>query len=137
MRIVFDTNIYIAAALKGGFSENIIEMAALRAVMLITSEEILTELKQKLLAKFYWKENEADFFINYIRKISEVIRISEVVSVISRDPDDNKILACAKEGKVDLIVSADQDLIKLKVFEGIAIIHPKTLSYTFPRYFKR
>lgn len=137
MRIVFDTNIFIAAALKGGFSENIIEMAALRAVILVTSEEILIELKQKFLAKFYWKENEADFFINYIRKISEVIRISEVVSVISRDPDDNKILVCAKEGKADLIVSADQDLIKLKVFEGIAIIHPKTLSYTFPKYFKK
>lgn len=137
MRIVLDTNVFIAAALKGGFSENIIEMAALRVVVLITSEEILAELKQKLLAKFYWKENEADFFIGYMRKISEIVRISETVSVISRDPDDNKILACAKEGKADLIVSADQDLIKLKVFEGIAIIHPKTLSYTFPKYFKK
>jgi putative PIN family toxin of toxin-antitoxin system len=136
MRIVFDTNIFIAAALKGGFSENIMEMAAARIVMLITSEEILAELKQKLLAKFYWRENEADFFISYIRKISEIIPISETVSVISRDPDDNKILACAKEGKANLIVSADQDLIKLKVFEGVAIIHPKTLSYTFPKYFK-
>lgn len=136
MRIVFDTNIFIAAALKGGFSENIIELAVLRVVTLVTSEEILTELKYKLLTKFHWPENEVDFFIKRTREVSEIVSVPETIFIVKHDPDDNKILGCAKSGKVDLIVSADQDLIKIKVFEGIAIVHPKTLSYTFPKYFK-
>ena len=49
MRVVFDTNIFIAAALKGGFSEDIIKMAAGGLVTLVCPEEILTELNQKLV----------------------------------------------------------------------------------------
>lgn len=59
------------------------------------------------------------------------------ISIVTRDPDDNKILECALAGKADLIVTLDQDLIKLKNFRGIGIIHPKTLSWTFPEYFKK
>ena len=65
-----------------------------------------------------------------------MIEITEKVSIVTRDPDDNKILECALSGKVDIIVTADQDLIKLKVFNGIAIIHPKTLAWIFPDYIK-
>lgn len=61
---------------------------------------------------------------------------SEQLSIISRDPKDNKILECAFFGDADIIVTFDQDLIKLKKFRGIGIIHPKTLSWTFPEYFK-
>lgn len=63
--------------------------------------------------------------------------IIEKVSVITRDPEDNKILECALSGKADLVVTSDQDLIKLKVFHGTGIVHPKTLSWTFPEYFKK
>jgi len=41
------------------------------------------------------------------------------------------------DGKADLIVSSDQDLIQLKTFQGIGVIHPKTLSWILPEYFKK
>ena len=40
------------------------------------------------------------------------------------DPDDNKILECAVAGEVDIIVTQDNHLLKLKEFEGIAILSP-------------
>lgn len=138
MRVVFDTNVFIAAALKGGFAEDIIELAETAGlVTLITSEEILLELRQKLLYKFDKSESNVDFFIGKVRNIAEVVSITERTSVVSRDPEDNNILECALSGKADLIVTADQDLIKLKTFRGIGIVHPKTLSWTFPDYFKK
>lgn len=137
MRIVFDTNIFIAAALKGGFSEDIIKMASSNLLTLVCSEEILDELEHKLIKKFDWSKKDIQFFIDTIREISEMAQIEEKLSVITRDVDDNKILECALAGKADLIVSSDQDLIKLKKFKDIAIIHPKTLSWTFPEYFKK
>ena len=137
MRVVFDTNIYIAAVLRGSFSEDIIEMAATTdLVTLIASEEIFLELSHKLIKKFHWSEKNTQFFVNQMKDICEVVKVNEVVSVIKRDPDDNKILACALFGKADLIVSADHDLIALKSYKGIGIIHPKTLYWTFPKYFK-
>jgi putative PIN family toxin of toxin-antitoxin system len=138
MKVVFDTNVFIAAALKGAFAEEIIELAETTdLITLITSEEILSELKQKLLYKFDKSESNVDYFIEKVRNIAGIVSVTKRVSVVTRDPDDNKILECALSGKADLIVTSDQDLIKLKTFRGIGLVHPKTLSWTFPEYFKK
>lgn len=137
MRVVFDTNVLIAAALRGGFAEDLIALADKKVITLITSQHILKELRRKLLLKFDTSEEDISFFINKIQQIAETVEEKETIRAIVRDPDDNKILACAVSGNADLIVSADQDLIKLKRFRGIGIVHPKTLSYTFPKYFKK
>lgn len=42
----------------------------------------------------------------------------------SRDSDDDKFLELAVEGKADLIISGDDDLLVLHPFEGIAILSP-------------
>ena len=138
MRVVFDTNVYISAAIKSELAENLIELAAKTDfITLLTSEEILDELREKLTSKFERSETITDIFIDRIRKIAELIEITEKVNVVKRDPSDNKILECALAGEADLIVTLDQDLIKLKNFKGIGIIHSKTLSWTFPEYLKK
>lgn len=137
MRVVLDTNIFIAAALKGGFSEDIIKMAASRIVTIVCSEEILDELYKKLIQKFKWTTLDAKFFVVILRETLEVVKIKQRINIITRDPDDNKILECAQSGNADLIVSSDQDLVKVKKFENIAIVHPNTLNWIFPEYFKK
>ena len=138
MKIVLDTNVMIAAALRGGFSEEILKMGAKGdLVVLVCSEEILEELKNKLISKFEWEDRDAKYFANEIRKISEVVEIKERLNVVASDPDDNKILECAIAGGAHLIVSADRDLVKLKKFRRIGIVHPRTLAWTFPKYFKK
>lgn len=138
MRIVLDTNILIAASLKGELAGDILDMAAATFLLtLLTSEEIIQELQDKLLNKFNWNEDKVNSFVKELRQIAEIVETTEKVSVVSRDPEDNKILECAISGKADLIVTSDQDLIKLKKYKGIGIIHPKTLSWTFPEYFKK
>ena len=138
MRIVLDTNIYISAAITSGFSQDILELAATTdLITLLISDQILDEFREKLLSKFKRSENVVDVFIRKIRKNAEVIEITEQISIVTRDPDDNKILECALSGKANLIVTADQDLIRLKTFKGIGIVHPKTLSWIFPKYFKK
>ena len=136
MRIVLDANIYIAAALHDGFSAYIVEILTENPIFtIIISEEILIELEQKLKSKFHWLQEDIDRYFTGIRKISKMIKIGEKIEAIARDPDDNKILEYALAGKADLIVTLDQDLVKLKSFRGIGIVHPKTLSWTFPQYF--
>ena len=136
MKVVLDTNVLIAAALKGGLSEQILRLATSSELSLITSEEILKELSKKLLSKFGWKDNEVSLYIKTLREISKIVSPSAKLDAISRDPDDNKILEAALEGKVDLIVSIDQDLLKLKKFEEIGIVHPKTLTWILPKLFE-
>lgn len=138
MRIILDTNIYIAAALHDGFSAEVIEALSENPVFtIVISEEILEELREKLLSKFEFSEIATDIFVERIRKIAETVGVRKKVYIVKRDAEDNKILECALAGEGDLIVTLDQDLIKLKSFKGIGIIHPKTFSWTFPEYFKK
>jgi len=138
MRVVFDTNIFIAAALKSGLAEDILQMAAEEnLIALVVSSEILSEFAEKLKEKFKWQDIDINLFTDYICDISEIVKAEERLDAVVRDPEDNKILECALSGKADLIVTSDQDLIKLKTFRGIDIIHPRTLSWTFPEYFKK
>lgn len=138
MTIVLDTNVYIGAALQGELTEDILEIIAENStITLISSEEIFLEIKQKLQQKFHWSTDKVKFFLDRIRKIAKVVETREKVNIIKRDPQDNKILECALAGEANLIITSDQDLIKLKTFKGIGIIHPKTFTWTFPEYFKR
>lgn len=138
MRVVLDTNIYIAAAFRNGFSADILQIVAtIPDFSVITSEAILAELHQKLREKFDWTEVDIDQFLKRIKKFANVVGITEKIVIITRDPKDNKILECAVSGKADLIITLDQDLINLKTFRGIAIIHPKTFAWTFPEHFKK
>ena len=138
MRIVLDTNIYIAAALQDGLSRLVLEaLTQTTENSLIVSEEILQELSTKLKTKFHWTEERINYFLKDISSTTEIVKITGKLSVITRDPKDNKILECALSGQANLIVTLDQDLIKLKTFRGIGIIHPKTLSWTLPEYFKK
>lgn len=138
MRIVLDTNLYIAAALHDGLAKDILEFVfENNSVTLITSKEILEELSDKLSNKFKWSEERISFYLGDIGAISEIVRPSIKLTVVKRDAKDNKILECAIAGQANLIVTLDQDLIKLKNFKGIGIVHPKTLSWTFPEYFKK
>jgi hypothetical protein len=43
---------------------------------------------------------------------------------VCRDPNDNMVLEAAVAGKVDAIVSGDEDLLTLSPFEGIPVLSP-------------
>ena len=48
----------------------------------------------------------------------------------------DKIIECAVEARANLIVTMDKHLFKLKSYQGIGIIHPKTLTWIIPKFFE-
>lgn len=42
----------------------------------------------------------------------------------SRDPEDDKFLAAAIEGRVEYVVTGDRDLLDLKQYKGVRIVSP-------------
>jgi uncharacterized protein len=54
---------------------------------------------------------------------AEMVPIAERIAVC-RDPKDDKFLELAVNGKADLIVTGDADLLVLNPFRGIAIVVP-------------
>lgn len=134
IRIVFDSNIYISAALNPGkYSTHWLEAASVKVKFeLFTSPQILEEVQNKLENKLQQPREKTTNFIRHIETIAKVVRPTMKLEVIKNDPEDNKILECAVEAKADLIVTADKDLYKLKRFKGIGIVHPSDLKHMFP-----
>ena len=63
--------------------------------------------------------------IEKIVSLSTIIKPVEKLIIVKDDPDDNKVLECAKAGKVDFVISNDNHLLKLKKFEKIKIASPR------------
>ena len=63
--------------------------------------------------------------------IHSVVRPSEPVQSICRDPDDDAILACALEAKADYLVTGDVDLLELRAFKGMRIVTPRDFELLF------
>jgi uncharacterized protein len=47
---------------------------------------------------------------------------TETISAVQDDPDDNRILECAKASGSNAIITRDKHLLQLESYEGIAIV---------------
>lgn len=134
LNIVPDTGFYIAAALKNGYARSYLvgRGSKFLSYELFSSEAILLELQEKLETKFLFDRQQVVTMMNQTRKVLTIVHPTQKITAV-RDPDDNKILECALEAKADLVVAFDKDLIALKEYSGIKIIHPSMLRYMFPK----
>jgi predicted nucleic acid-binding protein len=62
--------------------------------------------------------------IRVLAGVSILVVPRTVPDAVPDDPDDNHIIACAVEGRADLIVSGDRHLLNLVEYEGIPVIRP-------------
>ena len=129
LRIVFDSNVYISALLFKGIPGKILDMALKNEIILIASDEIVTETVRILREKFKWPEHNIDKFTGRLSGISENIKPAIKLDVIKERESDNRVLECAVSGDAGLIVSGDKHLLKLKKFKNIPIVRPVYLTY--------
>lgn len=139
LRTVFDSNIYVAAALRPGqYADRWLDIATLphSTLMLYTSEDILNEVRNKLVDRFGFNESEVLRLISRIKRAANVVKPKIKLTAVADDPDDNVIVECAVEAHAHLIVSADHHLLKLGHYEGIGIAHPRELKRIFASDFR-
>jgi putative PIN family toxin of toxin-antitoxin system len=135
LRVVLDTNVYISIFTnpKGELGA-IWEHALKGTYTLLISPAIVAELANVLREKFKWPENDIKARAKRFARMAEIITPKIVPTIVKDDPTDNHILACAREGQADLIVSGDKHLRRIKVYEGIPIIRPTDFLHTLTGY---
>ena len=57
-----------------------------------------------------------------VMALGEVVDLPETFPRICRDPDDDRLIACAVVGEADVIVSGDNDLLALERVGDIPIL---------------
>jgi len=62
--------------------------------------------------------------LSNVRQLVEIVEAPPLLRRVSRDPDDDSVLAVAVTASVDLIVSGDDDLLSLRRHNSIRNVDP-------------
>lgn len=133
MKVVLDTNVLVAAFLTEGICYKILVRARKKRYHLVLSPDIITEFEDVLLRKFSLSKSELSDVRNLLSEAaSEICREVYPIEPTSRDPNDDKILACASASQADYLVTGDEDLLVIKQYGRTKILSPKDFESLFP-----
>jgi len=133
---VFDANVLVSAYLSkenpGGVSSGLLRFVIANAIILYLSVEIIDEAidilanSKRLVARYGYKADQIEQYRIYLLTLARIVDDPPPTpGIVPRDPDDDKIIACAVAGDVQYLVSRDHDLLSLKSYAGITIIAPE------------
>ncbi len=127
LRAVIDTNTWVSGLIWGGAPRALIQQVLDGELHGITSTILAREFERVLqyprIDKALVKRGlVATDLSTQFSLLNDLVKTTPIAQRMSRDPDDDAVLACALAAKADLIVSGDQDLLVLQTFEGIPII---------------
>jgi putative PIN family toxin of toxin-antitoxin system len=126
LRIVIDTNVYVSRLLREQSTPGQAVKRAWNEALTLVSTATLDELRAVLLRPKlapYIQPGSREPYLVQVSEIAELISISHTIHAC-RDSKDDKFLEVAVDGRADLIVTGDRDLLDLHPFRGIAILTP-------------
>lgn len=95
LQVVIDTNVWISGLVFGGNPEKIIRQFIDGQVIVIMSEELLSELRRKISQRFSSFKPHLALLEASIREDAIMVKLGEMQVSASRDSDDNKFLETA------------------------------------------
>jgi putative PIN family toxin of toxin-antitoxin system len=134
MRVVIDTNIIISALFFGGLPDKFLKLVFEEKIKAVASAEIISEYIETD-SEFAQKANrriQSNTLEQIIYPIEIILPKTKVE--ICRDPDDDKFIACAVDGKCKYIVSGDKDLLELKSFKNVEIVTVREFMNEWSRF---
>ena len=131
LRVVLDANVYVSAIIRpegppGRFIERFLRDAAFEIVLSpAIVEETLRALTYAKVRKYVRGTVDPQLWFEDIVLLAELVAGDDEMSAASVDPDDDKYLAAALEGRATLVVTGDSDLLVLKEHQGVRIVNPR------------
>ena len=103
MKLVLDTNVLLSAVLVPGTCRTLLREHALLHTW-YTSPVLLAEFGQKLSAKLELDPEKTPMYLMYQKK-AILVDPPPLSNPISRDPDDDHVLALALAAQADFIIT--------------------------------
>lgn len=130
MKAVLDTNVLTSSLLRDDTPPADIRRALVAgAFTLVTAEALMAQLVDVLsrphITKRIRRPAVVADLIAAIGGSALIVEPADLPGAVSRDPDDDLLLATAVAGAADVIVTGDNDLLVLEQYDGIRIITPR------------
>ena len=139
MKVTVDTNVLVSATFWYGDSYEVLVRAEQKEFELVLSESILEEFYKvlhypEIQEKIKNKNLEMTTTIAKLAAVASMVETGTTLNIVMEDPDDNKVLECAKAGKADFIITKDHHLLRLHRFEHIPILTPNQFLKNLGRH---
>ena len=131
LRAVLDANVYVSACVRpegtpGQVIERFLRQAAFELVLSTEiAAEVLHSLAYPKVLKAARSRTEPELWFEDILVLAEMVPGEYEVAGISSDPDDDKYIAAAIEGRATFVVSGDPDLLEIGEHQGVRFITPR------------
>ncbi|MEX0746305.1 MAG: putative toxin-antitoxin system toxin component, PIN family [Phycisphaeraceae bacterium] len=127
MRLVLDTNTVVSGLLWNKTPAQLIDAGLEGRIELFTSEALVLELED-VLPRHKLARRVAASGLSIAQLVARYALLAQsvtpaIIGRVSKDPDDDHVLACAIAAQADLIVSGDPDLLNLKSHQDIPIVN--------------
>jgi len=117
LKLIIDTNLWISFIISN--TQNLLDpLLYSKKVRLLFSEELIAEIQLttgKTKLRKYFGGNALEEMLSAFEPFTDLIAVKSNVTVC-RDSKDNFLLALAKDGKADYLLTGDKDLLELKNF---------------------
>jgi putative PIN family toxin of toxin-antitoxin system len=129
---VLDSTILVSAFLTPrGAADAVLQYAINDRFMCCLAEAIIEETSRRLASprlqqRYTYGVGDVEMFRRLLRASFVVLADLPPLTGIVRDPNDDMILACAVAASASHVVTRDDDLLALGVYEGITIVTPET-----------
>lgn len=123
IRVILDTNLWISYLISRRLGK-IDELLESNDLVLLFSEELLEEfieVARRPKFRSYFSNEDVEELLNLFDEVGEIIEVTSEVE-ICRDSKDNFLLALAKDGNADFLLTGDVDLMVIKKFEQTEIL---------------
>lgn len=123
IKAVTDTNILVSGLMYSGNERKVLDLGVLGIIEIYLSQHIISELAGVLSRKFHVSEVDLAQGVAHIRRWARIVEPTVSVSLVYRNPADDRILECCLEANADYLITGDRrDLLPLGSFRGTSIV---------------
>jgi putative PIN family toxin of toxin-antitoxin system len=126
-RIVVDTNVFVSALIILGSVPSQAVDKMLDSGIILFSEATMSELAEVLSRPKFSRYVSVETRTSFLGQLASVAELVPVIRLVRecRDPRDDKFLEVALNGRADVIITGDVDLLGMHPWRGIRIMSPR------------
>lgn len=131
IRVVLDANVYVSAFLqpKGPPGRVLARFLHDEAFEVVLSPSLIEEVHRAFtyprVRKAIRRDVDPAEWFDEVAVLAIVVPDTDRAAGACRDRDDDKLLSAALEGRADVVVSGEEDLLSMSDYEGVALSSPR------------
>lgn len=126
-RVVVDTNVFVSRLLRFDSVPGRAAKKAIHHATVLVSQSTMSELAEVLAKAKFDRYVTVEQRLQFIRLIAQTAEFVPIIHPVRecRDAKDDKFLEVALNGRADVIVTGDTDLLRMNPWRGIVIVSPE------------